>query len=112
MSVDNGCSHTSLAPSEEKATGVLSRLFKLKENNTSVRTEIVAGITTFMTMAYIIAVNPNLLSMAGMPRDGAGIDHRRLHDDFKLHGHQLARCGRSGAGISRGCGNAVYVFDI
>lgn len=70
MSVDNGCSHTSLAPSEEKATGVLSRLFKLKENNTSVRTEIVAGITTFMTMAYIIAVNPNLLSMAGMPRGG------------------------------------------
>ena len=37
-------------------------LFKLKENGTSVRTEIIAGLTTFMTMAYIIALNPNLLT--------------------------------------------------
>ena len=40
----------------------LDKLFKLKENGTSVRTEIVAGVTTFMTMAYIIALNPNLLT--------------------------------------------------
>ena len=40
----------------------LEKLFKLKENGTSVRTEIVAGVTTFMTMAYIIALNPNLLT--------------------------------------------------
>lgn len=51
-------------------SGLLCRLFKLRENKTSVRTEIVAGVTTFMTMAYILAVNPALLSMAGIPRGG------------------------------------------
>ena len=43
----------------------MEKLFKLKENNTTVRTEIVAGLTTFMTMAYIIALNPNLLTGFG-----------------------------------------------
>ena len=41
-------------------------MFKLKENHTDVKTEILAGITTFMTMAYILAVNPSILSAAGM----------------------------------------------
>lgn len=45
---------------------MLNKLFKLKENNTNVKTEIVAGVTTFMTMAYILAVNPNILSATGM----------------------------------------------
>ena len=45
---------------------MFNKLFKLKENNTNVKTEIVAGLTTFMTMAYILAVNPNILSKAGM----------------------------------------------
>lgn len=45
---------------------MLEKFFKLKENNTTVKTEIMAGITTFMTMAYILAVNPNILSAAGM----------------------------------------------
>ena len=40
----------------------MEKFFKLKENGTTVRTEIVAGLTTFMTMAYIIALNPNLLT--------------------------------------------------
>ena len=44
----------------------MENLFKLKSNNTDVRTEVVAGITTFMSMAYILAVNPNILSAAGM----------------------------------------------
>ena len=44
----------------------MDKLFKLKENNTSVRKEIAAGLTTFMTMAYIIAVNPSILGDAGM----------------------------------------------
>ena len=44
----------------------LERCFKLKENNTNVRTEVFAGLTTFMTMAYILIVNPSLLSAAGM----------------------------------------------
>ena len=46
---------------------MLEQLFKLSENKTTVRTEIVAGITTFLTMAYIIFVNPDILSKAGMP---------------------------------------------
>ena len=41
---------------------MLEKVFKLSENNTSVKTEVVAGLTTFMTMAYIIALNPNLLT--------------------------------------------------
>ncbi|MDD3277855.1 MAG: NCS2 family permease [Lachnospiraceae bacterium] len=45
---------------------MLEKFFKLKENGTDVKTEIIAGITTFMTMAYILAVNPNILSEAGM----------------------------------------------
>lgn len=45
---------------------MLEKLFKLKENNTNVKTEVLAGITTFMTMAYILAVNPSILSAAGM----------------------------------------------
>ena len=44
---------------------MLEKVFKLKENGTNVRTEIVAGLTTFMTMAYIIALNPNLLTGFG-----------------------------------------------
>ena len=45
---------------------MLEKFFKLKENRTDVKTEIMAGITTFMTMAYILAVNPSILSAAGM----------------------------------------------
>ena len=45
---------------------MLEKLFKLQENKTTVKTEILAGITTFMTMAYILAVNPNILAAAGM----------------------------------------------
>ena len=47
-------------------TGTLGKFFKLKAHGTDVRTEIMAGITTFMTMAYILAVNPSILSAAGM----------------------------------------------
>ena len=49
---------------------MLEKLFKLKESGTTARTEILAGMTTFMTMAYILAVNQNILSEAGMPRGG------------------------------------------
>ena len=44
----------------------MEKLFQLREKQTNVKTEVIAGITTFMTMAYILAVNPNLLSAAGM----------------------------------------------
>ena len=45
---------------------MLERIFKLKQHNTTVQKEIMAGITTFLTMAYILAVNPNILGKAGM----------------------------------------------
>ena len=45
---------------------MLEKLFHLKENNTNVKTELTAGLATFMTMAYILAVNPSILSEAGM----------------------------------------------
>lgn len=49
----------------------LERLFKLSENKTTIRTELAAGLTTFLTMAYIIFVNPQILSEAGVPFSGA-----------------------------------------
>jgi adenine/guanine/hypoxanthine permease len=49
----------------------LERLFKLSENDTTIRTELAAGLTTFLTMAYIIFVNPQILSEAGVPFSGA-----------------------------------------
>lgn len=48
---------------------MLEKMFKLKENNTTVRTEVIGGITTFMTMAYILAVNPSILSASGMDKN-------------------------------------------
>lgn len=48
---------------------MLEKFFKLKENKTSVKTEILAGVTTFMTMAYILAVNPDILSATGMDKN-------------------------------------------
>ena len=41
---------------------MMEKFFHLKENNTNIKTECIAGVTTFMTMAYILAVNPNILS--------------------------------------------------
>src|SRR5215471_1839775 len=54
---------TGLAPA-------LERYFRLSENHSTLRQELVAGLTTFMTMAYIIVVNPQILSQAGMPAEG------------------------------------------
>ena len=48
---------------------VIESFFRLKENNTTLRTEIIAGVTTYLTMAYIIFVNPEILSSAGMDGD-------------------------------------------
>jgi AGZA family xanthine/uracil permease-like MFS transporter len=49
--------------------GWIERMFRLKEHGTDVRTELLAGLTTFLTMAYIIFVNPSILGDAGMPKD-------------------------------------------
>lgn len=48
---------------------MLEKLFKMKENGTNIKTEVIAGITTFMTMAYILAVNPTILSASGMDKN-------------------------------------------
>ncbi len=49
---------------------MLERIFQLKENQTTVRRELFAGLTTFMAMAYVVVVNPRILSESGMPADG------------------------------------------
>jgi len=59
-------SHSSRSRSEE----LIERFFKLAENQTTVRRELLGGLATFMTMAYIIVVNPQILAQAGMPADG------------------------------------------
>ena len=50
---------------------MIERYFKLAENRTSVKQEMLGGVTTFVTMAYIVVVNPQILSQAGVPADGA-----------------------------------------
>jgi AGZA family xanthine/uracil permease-like MFS transporter len=49
---------------------VLQKFFQLEENGTTVRRELLAGLTTFMAMAYVVIVNPRILAEAGMPADG------------------------------------------
>ena len=72
---------------EEGFIPVFEKVFKLKENNTTVRTELIAGLTTFMTMAYIIALNPNLLT-------GFGAEGQNL-----WNGVFLATCIASAVGM-------------
>ena len=48
---------------------MLEKLFSLRERNTTVKTEIIAGFTTFITMAYILFLAPNILGIAGMDKD-------------------------------------------
>lgn len=50
---------------------MFEKLFKLSENGSNVKTELLAGLTTFLTMAYILAVNPDILSLAGVPLQAA-----------------------------------------
>lgn len=58
-----------IAQNSKNDKSILEKVFKLSEHNTTVKTEIIAGITTFMTMAYILVVNPSILSDAGMNKD-------------------------------------------
>src|SRR6202171_4083166 len=55
---------------ESRVNPLLDRYFKLTENQTTVRQELLGGVTTFMTMAYIVVVNPQILAQAGMPAEG------------------------------------------
>ena len=66
----------------------LDKTFKLKENKTNIRTEVLAGTTTFMTMAYILVVNSNILADAGMDKGAAftataiGGIHRLMYNGY------------------------------
>ena len=55
----------------------MEKLFKLREHGTDVRTEVTAGITTFLAMVYILAVNPSILSAAGMNNAAVNGSHRK-----------------------------------
>ena len=57
----------------EEKSKKLENLFKLSKNNTSVKTEMIAGLATFLTMAYIIVVNPAILSTEGTGMDFGGV---------------------------------------
>ena len=59
-------------------TTTLTRLFGFDPQTMNVRTEIIAGITTFLTMAYILAVNPNIMGDIGMDKGAIFIERRRL----------------------------------
>ena len=93
---------------------MLEKIFKLKQNNTTVKTEILAGLTTFMTMAYIIALNPNLLTGFGAEgtkalwngvfpvsythldvykRQGLYILYPAIYDPFKCRNRRYEFCG-------------------
>ena len=60
--------------------GFLERYFKLSENGTTVRTEAIAGFTTFLTMCYIIIVNPLILSETGMDHGAVSTPHGHRRD--------------------------------
>ena len=64
----NSSANVSTAPGSIQSPPLLERLFKLSERETNVRREVVAGVTTFLTMAYIIFVNPNIMAAAGMDK--------------------------------------------
>src|SRR5512146_3327181 len=57
-------------PRKPRPDGLLERWFHLSENETNVRQELVGGLTTFITMAYIVVVNAQILAQAGMPAEG------------------------------------------
>ncbi len=70
MDPDTTVSESPIAK-QSSSPPLLERLFKLSENRTTLRTEVAAGVTTFLTMAYIIFVNPAILKDAGVPFEGA-----------------------------------------
>lgn len=90
--------------------GNMEKLFKLKEHNTTVRTEIMAGITTFLTMAYILAVNPNILGVAGMDT-GAVFTATALASAFATF--LMAFLANYPIALSAGMGlNAYFAFTV
>ena len=90
--------------------GMLDRIFHLQENGTTVKTEIMAGITTFMTMAYILAVNPAILSVTGMDK-GAVLTVTALASCFATL--LMAVFANYPFALSAGMGlNAFFAFTV
>ena len=90
--------------------GTLDRIFHLRENGTTVKTEIMAGITTFMTMAYILAVNPSILSVTGMDK-GAVLTVTALASCFATL--LMAAFANYPFALSAGMGlNAFFAFTV
>ena len=88
----------------------MEKLFKLKEHNTTVKTEVMAGITTFLTMAYILAVNPNMLSASGMD-SGAVFTATALAS--ALATFIMAFCANYPIALSAGMGlNAYFAYTV
>lgn len=88
----------------------MEKLFKLKEHNTTVKTEVMAGSTTFLTMAYILAVNPNLLSASGMD-SGAVFTATALASAFATF--IMAFWANYPIALSAGMGlNAYFAFTV
>src|SRR5262245_8647641 len=107
---------------------MLEKLFRLSENNTTVRTEILAGVTTFMTMSYIIFVQPAVLSTTGMDFQAVlaatcivgvlnvshGAAGQLSHRGSSCHGSQLLFCvhGCGGDGIFVVALGAVFISGV
>ncbi|MBQ9698364.1 MAG: NCS2 family permease [Acidaminococcaceae bacterium] len=90
--------------------GTLDKIFHLRENGTTVKTEIMAGITTFMTMAYILAVNPSILSVTGMDK-GAVLTVTALASCFATL--LMAAFANYPFALSAGMGlNAFFAFTV
>jgi AGZA family xanthine/uracil permease-like MFS transporter len=60
-----------MAEQSVESKGALEKIFRLRAKNTTVKTEVLAGLTTFVTMSYILFVNPNILAAAGIPKEAA-----------------------------------------
>ena len=79
-------------------TGLLERHFKLRERGTNTRTEVLAGVTTFLAMAYIVLVNPAILGQAGMPVASVAPTVRlQMPSTLRPLGAAQALCRRRGA---------------
>nr|WP_294998996.1 NCS2 family permease [uncultured Methanobrevibacter sp.] len=89
---------------------MLNKFFKLKENNTDIKTEVIAGITTFLAMSYILGVNPGMLSETGMPLEGVFIATALASGIACIIMGILANYP---VGLSAGMGlNAIFTYTI
>ena len=89
---------------------MLNKFFKLKENNTDIKTEVIAGITTFLAMSYILGVNPGMLSQTGMSLEGVFIATALASGIACIIMGILANYP---VGLSAGMGlNAIFTYTI